>query len=505
MSLLDRKAAIIIQNDLFYLPICKSFVESFLNLIKLEKDLSNKIILITEEAMVHTIKYSYEPEEKGDIKFTIKLDNHQLILSFYDTGMPFDPSEIKAYDPNKKNISEIDTDPLGLFLIDKIADNVKWINHGKKGKELQISFKLPIKDITEISNKDELKLFKEEVELAPPQNYDIHHARDKEFYQISKCIYKTYGYSYPNEDMYYPEKIKSLNEVGKLISVVATDEKGNVVGHYALERYDLGQIAETGQAIVDPRHRKRRLMERMRNKLEEIAKELGLKGIYSQPVTSHTASQKVNRKFGSKPFGISLAYAPKSLHFKKLINNKLFQRESCMYYFKPLVNLVPKKIYIWEKYIEIVKFIYKNAGFPEYIFLKSKGIPDKKRGSVETNYYPSWGFGVISVKNIAEDTLSLIKKGLFYLTMKGDAEIVYLMLPIEREGSDILMKKANELGFIFSGIAPFALDGEDALKMQFPNHDLNLDLLKVEGDDAKKILEFIKKEYKELDLGNIKI
>jgi len=115
-----------------------------------------------------------------------------------------------------------------------------------------------------------LKRYSNRVELAPPQNYDIHTIRENEYAQVAKCIYKVYGYSYPNEDLYYPEKIKLLNKAGKLISVIATDEKGQEVGHYTLERYDLGHIAETAQAIVIPQHRKRELIEKMRAKLEQI-------------------------------------------------------------------------------------------------------------------------------------------------------------------------------------------------------------------------------------------
>ncbi len=66
-------------------------------------------------------------------------------MSFYDRGIPFDPDDVRLYDPLKHDIFNIDTDQLGLFLIEKIADSVKWINHGKKGKELKIILKFQLK------------------------------------------------------------------------------------------------------------------------------------------------------------------------------------------------------------------------------------------------------------------------------------------------------------------------------------------------------------------------
>ncbi len=499
----NLKASLIIYNNPLYISLAKNFVESFIELLKIDKTFSNKIILITEEALVHTINHSYEPDETGEIIITTYIENYKLTLCFYDKGIPYAPEETKPFKPLKK---EIQDDSLRIFLIEKIADKVEWLNHGKKGKELKISFNLPVKDITELIDISQEKLFSSEknIDLAPPQKYDIHRIRDNEYLQVAKCIYRAYGYSYPNEDLYYPEKIKQLNQSGKLIGVVATDEKDNVVGHYALERYDLGDIAETGQAIVVPEHRNRKLMVKMRNKLEEIAKQIGLKGLYSQPVTSYTMSQKVNIKFGSKPFGILLGLVPKTLHFKRLKKEPLSQRESCMYYFKPLIFPYKKRIFVSEKYANIVKFIYTNGKFPEPEILNSNEIVEE-HGEVITNYFPGWDFGKITVKKVGKDSFNLIKKGFLFLTMKTSAEVIYIDLPLEQEGCDILMDKLFDIGFIFSCISPFELNGNDIFKMQFLINDLDIELLNIEGNDAKKIFNFIKEEYNWQNFENIKI
>jgi len=66
-------------------------------------------------------------------------------------------------------------------------------------------------------------------------------------HQVSRLVYKTYGYTYPNEDLYYPETVKMLNESGRLISIVAMDISNNkIVGHYAIEMYDNPFVAELG-------------------------------------------------------------------------------------------------------------------------------------------------------------------------------------------------------------------------------------------------------------------
>jgi hypothetical protein len=39
--------------------------------------------------------------------------------------------------------------------------------------------------------------------------------------EVSKTIYKNYGYTYPHDFVYYPEKIIALNESGRLYSAIA--------------------------------------------------------------------------------------------------------------------------------------------------------------------------------------------------------------------------------------------------------------------------------------------
>ena len=125
--------------------------------------------------------------------------------------------------------------------------------------------------------------------------------RPEEAIQVSQCIYRAWGYSYPNDDLYYPDRIVHLNATGELVSIVAVDAAGNVVGHYALERPDLGPIAETAQAVVSPAHRGRKLMERMRTFLEAQAGRLGLVGVYGQPVSSHTSASASRRTMACTP------------------------------------------------------------------------------------------------------------------------------------------------------------------------------------------------------------
>ena len=46
--------------------------------------------------------------------------------------------------------------------------------------------------------------------------------------QVSQLIYRTYGGTYFNEDVYYPDRIAALNSKNRVLSMVAAGEDGRL-------------------------------------------------------------------------------------------------------------------------------------------------------------------------------------------------------------------------------------------------------------------------------------
>ncbi|NOX15570.1 MAG: hypothetical protein GXP61_06050 [Epsilonproteobacteria bacterium] len=385
---------LIIPNNSIYLPMLQSFVLENSKLAKLDKKLTAKLQLVCEEAFIYILKSSFEENEKAFVKVEIKVKNSLFILSFFDEGLPFDSSLSKEY-----KVEDFSTQGLELFLIKEYSDNVQWVNHGNKGKEFKLSFKIPSADIFSIIKNEEDK--EKEYELEQ-KDIEIRTFKKSDAIKISRIIYRAYGYTYPNVDMYYPEKILELNQNKELISVVSYNkEEDEIVGHYALERPGLGTVAESGQAVVSPKCRGFGLMKKMRNVLEKSAKELHLEGIISQPVTSHTFSQQVNESFGSSACGFSFGLVPQKLSFKQ-INQTLSQRESCMLYFKALKQRY-RTLHIPKKHFDTIDFIYKNIGLD---YKKADVIKSDKDGIVTSSYSSNWGIGAINVEKLEKKILS---------------------------------------------------------------------------------------------------
>jgi len=479
-------SALIVPNNLMYLAMLQSFVLENAKLKKLNDKFSLKLQLVCEEAFVYVLKNSFEKDEKDLVRVEVDIKNSQFILSFFDKGLPFDSSLSKEY-----KIENFSAQELELLLIKEYSDSVRWVNHGSDGKEFRLTFEIPSQDIfTILTDETQTK-----TKIIPnPEDIEIRYFTQSDAIKVSRIIYRAYGYTYPNEDMYYPEKILDLNKSGELISVVAYDKKTDeVVGHYALERPGLGTVVESGQAVVSPACRGFGLMKKMRNMLEYSAKELNIEGIVSQPVTSHTFSQQVNEGFGSSACGFSFGLVPQKLSFKQ-INQKLSQRESCALYFKALKQR-DRILHIPKKHLEMIETIYKNIGLR---YSKAKTKKSDKKGIVTSNYSSSWGIGSIHVEAIGVDNFAQIKDAFYNLLFSLKSDVIFLNINLEDCNIDDLIELIEKEKFFFAGIHPSLLDGKDAIRFEYLNGVINDDKIKIYSKKAKILFDYVLKEKKKV-------
>ncbi len=115
-----------------------SSVRDFIEFHGRELDLSSKeiahIILAVDEACTNIIKHAYQDSKVGKIKIKIDKKKDKLSVKLTDKGLHFDPSIIP--DPNVEESQKMKKGGgLGMFLMKKIMDEVKYNAKGK-GNEL---------------------------------------------------------------------------------------------------------------------------------------------------------------------------------------------------------------------------------------------------------------------------------------------------------------------------------------------------------------------------------
>jgi hypothetical protein len=300
---------------------------------------------------------------------------------------------------------------------------------------------------------------------------------------VARLVEAVYEDTYYPRDLYDPEQIVRLNDAGKLVSVVALDSAGQVVGHYALERPHLEPIAESSDAIVRPDHRHHHLMEQMRVLLREEAVRLGLTGLVGYPVTNHLFSQEAEEHFGAHPCGVALGLWPRSFHN---MPEPLPQRMSLVIYFEYLRP--PRQIlHVATHHREMSARIYQHYGMPvEW----QEGAPPEGTGEIAVEYEAGVQVGTIGVRRVGADTAAAVRRARHELCEGRGARVLSLELPLAQAGTAEVCRAAEEEGFFFSGLGPaFAGDG-DALLLQFLVEDIDPSLLQVASPFAKDLLAY---------------
>lgn len=432
------------------------------------------------------VERAYSPDEIGSITLRTELTPASWRLAIREHGLPLDASvESGPGQPEPSSRAWRD--------VHHVVDEVHWQSLGKEGTELALVVGRPQPDVTEHLPEAALSRQPAHAPRAPDQQYVIRRMRPHEAIAVAQCVYRAYGYSYPNEDLYYPERIAHLNGTGELVSAVAIDEQGQVVGHLALERPGLGPFAESGQAVVLPAHRGRHLLQRMRRFLEDEGRELGLVHIWAHAVTTHTFSQRVEAELGSRVCAVSLGDAPASLTFRSIEAVAGQQRGSGsgMMYVKFLVPPAEAVIHPPSHHREMVARIYGQLDCPVRF---AAGSPAAGPGRLGVSLVRGWGRAVIRAVTVGADSATEIRQALDDLVDVAGAEAVYLELPLAQAGTPELCAASEAMGFFFSGVAPrFAADG-DVLRLQHLSVPLDPGRLQVASPFGEELVGYAAKE-----------
>ncbi len=329
--------------------------------------------------------------------------------------------------------------------------------------------------------------------LAPPR-YSVRRLRPADASGVVDCVRAIYGASYVHPELYQADEIVRLNEERRLVSVVALDGLGDVVGHYALERPDLGPLAETGEALVLPEHRHHQLMEQMRELIEAEALRLELAGLYGNVVTNHVFSQRVVGRFGEFPTALSLGWSPASFHN---LPEDLPQRMSEVIYFKFLRSPGPLPVYLPERHAAWCRRIWSQLDReidqrPAAAVTGDSDIACRERLDL--------GRAILQVRRIGAEAAERVAAEQRRLDLLG-VEVIYVDLPLADPGTPDLCEALERAEFFFSGLGPaFAATG-DVLRLQWLRSPLDPALVKLENPLARELLDYVWSEKQRVTQG----
>ena len=476
-------------NKLSYSFLVQLFVREIAQMIGFSGHELNQIDVAVEESVSNIMVHNSVEElptfdivcEKipGGIKITLK-----------DMGIPFDPEHIKKFELSK-NLDDISAAGLGIYLIQKMMDNLSFRNLGTEGKETVMIKYLP-----------GLEVLKEHIEVAETLNtpgiitekieYDVRRLDENEAIEISRCAYKTHGFTFFDDHIYFPERLVEMNRTSQMISIVAVTKDHVFMGHTALlYQYPEDTIAELTFAFVNVEFRGQGALNRMVDYLFQIPKQRELRGSYAYAVTNHIFTQKSMVKSQFKECGLMLATSPASWKFKGI--DDTHQRISVLLSFKYMIPPVPCDIFIPEHHKAMVGKIYDNLGISYHSVVPStsenrfhisktilKAGVNELEGCVEL-YVAAYGADILhqlrkTLRNYCLEQISAIN-----VFLKLTDPLTYW-----------LTAEIEKMGFFFAGILPESRIG-DALILQYLNNvRLDYDKILLLSEISRELLSYIK-------------
>jgi anti-sigma regulatory factor (Ser/Thr protein kinase)/GNAT superfamily N-acetyltransferase len=488
---------LILPVDISFLPAILSYAEEIATKLKFaDKDI-NMIKLALEEAATNVIEHAFLPEEQENFEIHFVESTIKLQINVKDKGVPFSPEKVQEFDAKKELQGEAQKG-LGFLLMKKSVDDIAFVNRGFAGKEVQITKFLHQKHIEDYCTKTELEAYETDKtvqkERPPKINFTIELLKSEQAIEISQCAYRTYGYSYIWEHIYYPERIVDMNKNGQLISAVAiTEDTKEVMSHTALELLDDTDIPELGMAFTKPKFRGQGCFKYLIEFLMKTAKEKGISGVYALGVTTHPFSQKGILKNNFFESAILIGLSPAKIF--KGMENQGVQRESVVMLYQ---NLIPDnniEIFINDKHKKMVSEIYDNIKLP--VSIKTPVIDNSSyiaEAEVKTSVNLVKLTAKITIEKMGENLIDLLKKSLKDLCFK---KIETINLYIDLCDSLLASKidEIEELGFFFAGIFPS--EKKQYLILQYLNN-VPIDYSKIctVTDFGAKLLDYVKSNDK---------
>src|ERR687885_1039413 len=305
----ESVAKVTVLADEGLLPAVVDFVRRAAHQLGLRDKIAKCLEQAVETVCRNVIDHAFEPGEEDRYDIYVLRRPGQVVIAIEDQGMPFDYA---CFQDGSDTV-------LPEMLHRSFANEIRFVNLGRRGNRVELVKHLPHADVREQLAEDEHHRVLQAPAAPKDTSLEVRMMRPDESFELSRCVYRSYGYSYDWNDIYYPDRIRELQKSGLMHSCVALTPEGEFVGHLALtlERPD-SPVGEAGQAVVDPRFRGHRLFERMKTFLAERAKEWGMYGLYSEATAVHPYSQKGNLHLGAKETGYLLGYIPASVSYKEI-------------------------------------------------------------------------------------------------------------------------------------------------------------------------------------------
>ncbi len=495
MSIKCQFSELTFPNDPIYAIAAGKYVAEIAKKIGFSAKDVRKIECGLNKAVIAIINYSFDPEERATLGLTCELIATGIQITLKDKGLPFGDT-LTQHDVDSAVDDATANFRAHVIQLKKYVDEVSLHNLGHKGKEIVLVKHLTPKTITDYYAECELEPYDIPGTTSETsddnETYTVRRMRVSEAVEVSKTVYRAYGYSYAREFMYFPEKIVALNESGQLQSAVVIVGDNTIAGHCALQYWEANpRVAEMVAGVVKPEFRSRGYFAKLAEFLMNEAAGKALLGIFVHTVSNHTYSQKTGHRAGLHDCAIRLGLVSPTTVFKGF-SDTLHQKLSILIQFKYMSKPSSLTLHLPESHQNMVALIYQNLGASHCFSLNCKNGKAGPQSKFKIQMVTPLNFARITVEKYGKNIVAEIRAELKALCYKK-IEAVNLYLNLFDPLTAVMTEEFEKMGFFFAGVMPGGLAVGDALILQYLNNvPIDYSQIKITSDIAQRMLAYIK-------------
>lgn len=423
-----------------------------------------------DEALSTILRLSQDNSEDADrtLEVHVDWDGHALHLRLSDHGLPYDMSLLPRYSPQQPESADSNLAGLSAFLMQKMADHCQVHNHGSLGHHVELQWFLPDEgqgaeidgtSVTLETNSAPLLVPAADTSAAAISSIEVRPLEAGDAIHLARLVYRSYGYSYVNPDMYIAERILDRVQDGRLTSWVAVapgpEGAGHLpIGHIAfMKSHRDDDTLEVGSAVVTPEQRGGGLLGRLLSLATDALAHRPERAAFVHAVTAHPFTQKTFGRLGYLPTALMLAYTPISLRFRSIGGRAAVQRGSVYYACKLLRPVEPVKAYVPQNLRALVLPRAADIGLP---LLLQPPETVKLQGGTEllTQTEDTLNSAFLTLRRTGEDFAPHLRKLLRHLC-RAQVAVIYLSLDLSDPATPLACTEARRLGFLPAGLTPF--------------------------------------------------
>jgi GNAT superfamily N-acetyltransferase len=281
---------------------------------------------------------------------------------------------------------------------------------------------------------------------------------------LTRCIYRCYGWTYPNADMYFPDRVAAAIESGRRLGEVAMAADGEMAAHWGAVTVADG-VVETGGTVTDPRYRGRGLAAQLGDRLLERLVEMGVHGRLREPVLTHPATQRIALREGAALVGLIL-HAGMPLEQIGITDGVLTDRISVSLMYSSLVPLEPAVMWIPSVYESIARDVLDHADWPRELGAARVATEHPAVSVLSSSYDSVNRTGSMQVTSVGADLVDAVDDTLSVLRGAG-AEQVVVYLPANQPALASLGAGLESLCLGYAALIPAYGALGDALVLQW--------------------------------------